>query len=819
MAPDTHHTEGGRASGSPFAATRAAAGVVDARGVLVGWSARAEQLLGYGAAEVLGRPAASLLAAAGRAAVLAAATDLSHEAVQGRQVGATLRCKDGRVLAVALRAHPWVGPDEARFWLLLAADEAGTRRWEEDFAVLSGLFDQSPIGLLVSDTDLRCTRRNLALERMTGVPIEKRLGKRISEALPDLNVAEVETVMKRVLATGEPVLDFIQHGRTPADPSREHVWSTGIFRLQDSEGMVLGLCHATVDITAAHRARERMQLINEASIRIGTTLDVGRTAKELAEVATHRLADTVTVDLLDSALRGDTPTPTPAPADRGLTLRRVAHETTVEALRPPRVFAAGDLSRFGPASPQAQCMADLEAKFIAHLDPTAPWLDEDPKRGVIIRATGVHSLIAVPLTARNVLMGVATFYRWRDPEPFDDDDVTLAAELASRAALSIDNARRYTREHNTALALQRSLLPQRFPVLNAVEVAGRYQPAGSDTDLGGDWFDVIPLSGARVALVVGDVPGHGVHASATMGRLRAAVHTLADLDLPPDELLTHLDDLVARLAEEEGVGRDEPHADGAAIGATCLYAVYDPVERRCTLASAGHYPPAVAGPDGSVDFPEVPAGPPLGLGGLPFETVELDLAEGSLLVLYTNGLILARDHDIEFGMDSLRRILSRPEPALEDICHQLTAALLPFRPPDDVALLVARTRALGPDRVASWDLPMDPAVVVDARAAVTRQMGVWGLEDMAYVTELVVSELVTNAIRYGKPPIRLRLIHDQNLICEVSDGNSTAPHLRRARHDDEGGRGLFLVAQLTDHWGTRYVARGKIIWAELPLPQ
>ncbi|MET8331211.1 SpoIIE family protein phosphatase [Streptomyces sp. NPDC005181] len=742
--------------------------------------------------------------------------ELSHEA-RGRQVGATLRCKDGRDLALAVRAHPGVGPHGARYWMLLAAEEAETRRWEEDWAVLSGLFTQSPVGLLISDTDLRCTRRNLALERMTGVPIEERLGKRISEALPDLNAAEVEATMQRVLATGEPVVDFIQRGHTPADPSREHVWSTGIFRLQDSEGTALGLCHAIVDITDVHRARERMQLVNEASLRIGTTLDLGRTAKELAEVALNRLADSITVDLLDSVLRGDTPAP--GPADQGLTLRRAAHESAFESLRPPKTLAVGDLSRFGPASPQAQCMADLEAKCIAHLDLTAPWLDEDPRRAAIIRATGVHSLIAVPLTARNVLMGVATFYRWRNPESFDDDDVALAGELASRAAVCMDNARRYTRERNTALALQRSLLPQSLPVLNAVEAAGRYQPAGSDTDLGGDWFDVIPLSGARVALVVGDVPGHGVQASATMGRLRAAVHTLADLELSPDELLTHLDDLVARLAEEEGVGRDEPHADGTAIGATCLYAVYDPVDRRCTLASAGHYPPAVAGPDGSVDFPAVPAGPPLGLGGLPFETAELDLAEGSLLVLYTNGLILARDRDIDVGLDSVRRILSRPEPALEDICHRLTAALLPFRPPDDVAFLVARTRALGPDRVASWDLPSDPAIVVDARTAATRQLDTWGLQDMAYVTELMVSELVTNAIRYGKPPIRLRLIHDQNLICEVSDGSSTAPNLRRAHNDDEGGRGLFLVAQLTDHWGTRYAARGKTIWTEQPLPK
>jgi anti-sigma regulatory factor (Ser/Thr protein kinase) len=335
--------------------------------------------------------------------------------------------------------------------------------------------------------------------------------------------------------------------------------------------------------------------------------------------------------------------------------------------------------------------------------------------------------------------------------------------------------------------------------------------------VGGDWFDVVPLSGTRVALVVGDVVGHGIHASATMGRLRTAVRTLADVDLPPDELLTHLDDLVIHLTSDDSSGvRDDPYA--GEIGATCLYAVYDPVSRVCTLASAGHVPPVVLLPDGTVSVVRLNPGPLLGVGGLPFESTELELPEGSLLAFYTDGLIEAREHDVNLGLERLCEALASPLPSLEVTCEAVLKALLPDRPADDVALLLARTRALHADQVAAWALPADPAVVADARAQATRQLAVWGLEEASFVTELVVSELVTNAIRYGAVPIGLRLIRDRTLIVEVSDASSTAPHLRRARSYDEGGRGLHMVAQLSQGWGTRQTPNGKTIWAEQPLP-
>ncbi|MER5227360.1 SpoIIE family protein phosphatase [Streptomyces flaveus] len=371
-----------------------------------------------------------------------------------------------------------------------------------------------------------------------------------------------------------------------------------------------------------------------------------------------------------------------------------------------------------------------------------------------------------------------------------------------------------TRARTTTMTLQSSLLPQTLPDQAALEVASRYLPAATRAGLGGDWFDVIPLSGARVALVVGDVVGHGIRASATMGQLRTAVRTLAEVDLPPDELLTHLDDLVLHLSAEEGGTGSTPETAGG-IGTTCLYAVYDPVSRHCTLARAGHPPPAVAAPNGTVYLLDVPAGPPLGLGGLPFETLETELPEGSLLVLYTDGLLQPREHDIDEALDNMFTALARPATQVETVCDSVLAAVLTHRPDDDVALLIARTRALHADKVAVWNLASDPAIVAQARRHTTDQLAAWRLDDATLIAELIVSELVTNAIRYGRPPIQLRLIHEDNtLISEVFDSSSTAPHLRRARLFDEGGRGLLMVAQLAHRWGTRHGPLGKTIWAE-----
>ncbi len=333
--------------------------------------------------------------------------------------------------------------------------------------------------------------------------------------------------------------------------------------------------------------------------------------------------------------------------------------------------------------------------------------------------------------------------------------------------------------------------------------------------MGGDWFDVIALSGARVALVVGDVVGHGMHAAASMGRLRTAVRTLADVDLSPDELLTRLDNVVGRINAEEGALVDTP---GGELSATCLYCVYSAVTGQCHIASAGHPPPAIRTPDGRVAFPDLPVGPPLGMGDLPFESATLELPEGAVLALYTDGLIASYNREPDSGLELLRRAIGQPMPSLDELCDTVLHTMLPEPPADDAALLIARTRILDTDRVASLDLPADPSNVAAARAWAGRRLAAWGLQEAAFVTELVVSELITNAIRYASAPIRLTLIRDDTLICEVSDATSTAPHLRHARVFDEGGRGLLLVAQLTHRWGARLTAQGKTIWCEQLLP-
>ena len=361
------------------------------------------------------------------------------------------------------------------------------------------------------------------------------------------------------------------------------------------------------------------------------------------------------------------------------------------------------------------------------------------------------------------------------------------------------------------MALQQSLLPPATTDTPAAETAGVYLPAGGGADVSGDWYDAIALPSLRLALVAGDVIGHGIPASATMGRLRAAIQTLADLELEPDELLTRTADLVQRLAAEARSG------DHDIVGATCLYAVYDPITRRCTMASAGHPPPVLVRPDGTTEAVAISPGPPLSLSGMPYETTTIDLQPGSILALYTDGLTDPRADDNEDGLGRLIHALAascRPDRALDETGRALLADLVDEEPPDDAALLLARTRAIPAKDTAHWEIPADPAAVCEARAWATRQLATWGLDDLAFTTELIVSELVTNAIRYGHPPSELRLIRHNNLVCEVTDSSSTQPRLRRAHTTDEGGRGLFLVAQLGARWGCRHGQNHKTIWSE-----
>ncbi|WP_377273077.1 SpoIIE family protein phosphatase [Peterkaempfera sp. SMS 1(5)a] len=553
----------------------------------------------------------------------------------------------------------------------------------------------------------------------------------------------------------------------------------------------------------AEQARLRLELLYDTSVAVGSTLDVTRTAEELARVAVPRFADFVTVDLSSALVEGREPT-----AGGHNRLRRVG----IGGIRgDPPLYPAGTEIPAGPSLAETvDGVVTLESDLSAATAADGHCSEQRDR----LLAYGMRSRITAPLRARETPLGVVVFWRAHGREPFEDEDRSFAEELSAKASLAIDNAHRYTHERAVSLALQRSVLLQRLPAQPAVEAAFCYLPADAQAGVGGDWFDVIPLSGLRVALVIGDVVGHGIPAAATMGRLRTAVRTLADVDLPPGELLTQLDDLVIRLADEEdpagaGAGSDE-------LGATCVYAVYDPISRSCALASAGHLYPLIIS-NGTAATVHGHVGPPLGIGGLPFETTELQVEEGSVLAMFTDGLVESRNRDIDQGLARLGQVLTRPEPSLDKACSAAVDAMGADGLTDDVALLLARTKALSSGQVASWEIPADPAMVVWARKLACEQLDEWGLTDALFTTELVVSELVTNAIRYGAPPITLRLIRDRVLICETSDASNTAPHLRRARTWDEGGRGLLLVAQLTQRWGTRQNSYGKTIWCEQAL--
>jgi anti-sigma regulatory factor (Ser/Thr protein kinase) len=676
----------------------------------------------------------------------------------------------------------------------------GPAGYRLDDAVLAVLFAQSPIGLHIYDTQLRLVRANTAARNIREFPIDRMLGRSMLELMQAFGVVEpeaLERMARDVLERGEPALNVRFRVRSHQAPPVERVVSLSCFRLQDPDGTVLGVVAATPDVTEQARAEAGLRLLNRAAVEVGTTLDIFRTAAEFCEIAVPELADTVVVDVLDPVVRGEAPAPDAAV--HAVPLRRAGFHSmpgrggpAIRESGPPTTNTHGTGAR-----------SALQPELIQRLDPGS-------SRDTPLIKAGVHSMMVVPMQARRVMLGLACFYRWRNPIRFDQGDLILAEQLVATATARLDNARLYSRERSVARILQRNLRHPASFAHAAVDTAHAFLPAGA----GGGWFDVIPLSGARVALAVGDPTDPALKATAAMGELRAAMSALSELDLPPDELLARLHDLASRPTP-----RTEPTEPGEppdqAWSATCVYAIYDPVTRTCTVARAGHPAPALVLPDGRVELLDVPPAPPLGQGAAEYGVTERILPEGSLLLLFNSALLPDGGQSARRPLDRLRRIAANPRAALQDTCDTITQALAPQPPLQDTVLLLARTHALGPAQTAAWALPNTPQAVAEARKATTRQLADWNLTDLLDDTTLIVSELVTNAVRYAKGPIELRLIVDQRLTCEITDDSSTAPHLRRALDGDEGGRGLFITAQLTERWGVRPARRGKTIWAEL----
>ncbi|KOT44255.1 PAS/PAC sensor protein [Streptomyces caelestis] len=713
----------------------------------------------------------------------------------------------------------------------IVVDVRTLRRIETDLAASQAIFGQSPFGFLLIDPDLRVRRANQRFASIFGGAPDDHRGKSVHDYLPRGEAERVAATLRRVLETGDSITDMHVTGYVPGSDERRH-WSVNLYRVHSGSGRPIGISWLGTDITdrrAAAReaaaARRNLALLNEAGARIGNSLDLETTARELLDVVVPGFCDLATVDLYQGLLAGDE-TP-PGLADGSAEVRRVAFASAVSDAP---FGGTGDPVKLGAVhhypfnSPCADALRTARPQSVPGGD------------GGLVQST-----LAVPMVAHDTVVGLAQFARTKGSEPFGDRDRDLAVELAARAAVCIDNARLYRREHERALILQRSLLPPGDPEASGLDIACRYLPGNAATgrtgEVGGDWFDVIELPGHRTALVVGDVMGRGLRAAVAMGELRTAVRTLAQLDLEPAEVLSQLDEIARGLGAPGGVqqatraARRPREADLSEVYlATCVYAVYDSVTRRCTFANAGHLPPVLVEPGEPALMLDVPPGMPLGVGGEPFEEVEVELPEGALLALYTDGLVESRDHPLDEGLQAFVGALTDPShpstaarradspPNLEDVCDHVLNTLDTHHGEDDIALLMARVQGLPADSVGDWTLPREPRSVGRAREYARARLTGWDLEPLVDTTELLVSELVTNALRYGEGEIRLRLLLDRTLVCEVWDAGLVQPRRRRARDTDEGGRGLQLVGLLSAAWGSRRTPRGKTVWFELPLP-
>ncbi|WP_137991017.1 PAS domain-containing protein [Streptomyces vilmorinianum] len=671
--------------------------------------------------------------------------------------------------APAIPDHP--GGPAWGLWQAGDEDRAGLDR-----AVLEAVFTQSAVGLHVLDPELRVLRVNIVAVGMRGIPEEKFIGRPLAEAYAAAGVTVSESTLREVLATGRPAHDVLVSMHPPSDSPHERIVSVSAYRMEDRTGQPLGVVATAVDVTDRERAQARLRLLHAAHERIGTSLDVERTARELVDVAVPAFADSILVALTDAVLQGKSPDLLPREA--APVLRCAA--------------TGGGDSRPPTPAPGSVLLPGLFGEEL----PTAPTLLPAGPPG---SGPAGGARLVVPLTVRGQIFGVVAFQRAYGSEPYADDDLVLAGGIASRTATCLENALRFTREHVVMTALQSWPLRPQETTLRAVEVAQRHRPGGSG---GGSWFDVIPLPGARVGLVVGRVERPGLSAVAAMSRLRTAVHSLTTLDLDPHEVLARLHSTTLRLALEQGgpAGAGEPTA-------SCTFVVHDPVDGRLEAARAGASLFAVVRPDGSVDLDPVAEGPLLGAHGPPFASATLRLPEGSTLCLASAASPDEKDPAPHQVLDALAHPDRGPEDMADDVQALLAA---------DRVLLVARTRLLPEGDLAEWPVPPEGQAVGAARRRVGECLTAWGVSVDPYAVKVVVSELVTNAIRYGAAPITLRLIRGESrLTCEVSDAAPTAPHLRHAKAIDEGGRGLHICASLAANWGVRYVEDGKTVWAEI----
>ncbi|AZP21343.1 SpoIIE family protein phosphatase [Streptomyces aquilus] len=814
--PPSRGAESGAADSAAVGRIPLAVVVVDRAGLVSHWSRGARRLFGAAKEEAIGRAAVDLLPVSG--ALPDEEDTVAYGVYDGYDgLGPDLESSLGGRLAypaagrarltvaeggdrldVLWWAYPLIGPGDERL-LVLAADA-------------DALKADAP------DDEIAVERIAPAFALHTDFPGAEELARRLPEILPSMSVGEGARIVSQILELGYPVLEFSQNDRVPVTPD----W--GVPRRAERRARRERAARAAADGLPLPRdiaeqdgedaedleyaaVRERLEFLNEVSGRIGTSLDLSKTIIEVSRAVVPRFTDVAGTYLREQVVAGEG-FPEGVP-DTTTMWHRVAVEHTDEPGRWDDVVPVGEAMPFPAHTPFFQCMTTGEPVLV-------PRISEEMGHAIAaqfekrdIRPLITHrSMLVVPLKARNVVLGFMILLRHPERVEFNDMDRVTGAELAARAGLVLDNARMYTYQESVAETLQDSMLPHIPPRMAGCDIATRYLPGTLLGRVGGDWFDSVKLPGARTALVVGDVMGHGLNSAAMMGQLRTAVQTMAAMDLPPAQLLRNLDDLAQRL--------------GDTYLATCLYAVYDPIASEVHIANAGHIPPVIVhAADGRSELLDLPTGAPIGVGGVPFEAVRVRVQPGDRLVMCTDGLVEVRGEDIGVGLATLCESAAHPAASMDDACDTIIRALNTCGGrKDDVALLMARLNGIAPDDVAEWRLAVDPIEVGRARATVREQLHEWGLGRLADTTELMVSELVTNAVRHSHSrPVELRLVRGETLLCEVDDDDHELPTLRNAGADDEFGRGLRVVSTLAREWGASRTNAGKTVWFEQTLPR
>ncbi|WP_326810356.1 SpoIIE family protein phosphatase [Streptomyces scopuliridis] len=777
--------------------------VVDGDGLVSHWSTGARRLFGHSKDEAVGQPATDLMPVAG--ALAAEERGVAHGTydtedgggpeLHGRGSYATAGCaalsERGRDrLDVVWWAYPLIGPGPGRH-LVLAADAA---QFKGD------------------DVDGRADTRRIspAFALHTEFPDAEVLARRLPDILPNMGPAESSRIVAQVLELGYPVLEFSHHDRVPVTPDwgvpRRPAGRGGLTDPVDEDGNPRRRAAPRPELDLEYAAvRERLEFLNEVSGRIGSSLDLARTIREVTSAAVPRFTDFAGTHLRAAVLAGEGFPD--GPPDVTTVWHRVWVEHNDEPGRWDDTVPVGEAIAFPEHTPFFQCMVTGEPVLIPRLSEEAgDRISAEFEKRDLRPLINHRSMLLVPLKARDVVLGFMVLMRRPDRQPFDDMDRTTGAELAARAGLVLDNARMYTYQENVAETLQDSMLPQVPPHMAGCDIATRYLPGARLGRIGGDWFDAVKLPGSRTALVVGDVMGHGLNSAAMMGQLRTAVQTMATMEMPPAQLLRNLDDLAQRLGE--------------LYLATCLYAVYDPIRSELQIANAGHIPPVlVHAEDGRAEVLDLPTGAPIGVGGVAFETATVKVGPGDRLVLCTDGLVEVRGADIGDGLAALCASAAHPAASMDHACDTIIRALNTREGrKDDVALLMARLNGI-PDRdVAEFHLALDPREVARARRLVRGQLLDWELPAAVETAQLMVSELVTNAVKHARSRrVGLRLVRTDALLCEVIDDEPAPAALLNAGRDDEFGRGLRVVSTLAREWGSSSSAGGKTVWFEQAL--